>query len=1128
MATESPAAALQRYSAFVEQVLRPQLQETLARRDALAEELQEYQDLRDLLQELLARGPDPKPLHTLMDVGERFHVRAKIADTSMVTVDIGLHFHVEMTLAEAQRFVQRHLLHLTEKRSAWQQKAREVSEHVNLSHKRPLELHPPSARPSATSPDLRRTSPTEDARSLLPTSSSSSSSRLKPRPSTAVVLSSTATLNAMLGVPDASADRQPQQLRPESAQPAARRSSALIAPLGSTSVSTATILAPPSGHTGAWAVAASTPTVAPTRCAGCGGFAEMCLACFTQFKQQDGARYKTQLVRAVDSLFEKATSRAFTRMEAVVQQWVFRGWQATVQRAKWKRQLAARLLHRQRMCRLWAAWRVFLYERRIVGAMLYAESQQRKTDEKAQEVAQLHGDGFERTSAARVHEALQRDVVEALQAQLAVQKTSLQAKDRELLEMRKELQGVRRTLESLETQVIDPRELERMRVESHEYKKASFQLVGALTHTMEAQVEVLSTSEGRQNVSDVFSRDLLLHIDKPENAAFFNPLVDMEAAASTASSRGEGASTSFTMSFEAPMDRADKILTQWVNWLVSQQPNDWLAAPRMQNFHSSLTDGRVLAVVTKLLHAAMCRTRLKRPPGVSASKLEATSVLRENGEELTEIAMERYLEHLRREPSADKRLELMISTLGQALWLPLGLLNAKDIRAGHAEFNFATLTYLFVTFSPCLTQDYYALCAELKQQLEGVKAKWRELQGDGITLAGAGGDLTTGTGEEVSMSMRVKLALSQTLDLKRRVDAEDAKSREGHVLWAKAERIVMRKCFLSYARLARGKVGVLAKLDASLGDENEAFAKIPKNKLQDLALPYEDFAWEAKLLQSYLVTIHCDLARIYRGYATRTGVINETINVVEFTELLTDCHVLEGNMSLNDLHAIFRLIDPKNVRLLSLSLSLSLTLPKAISSHRAVPPIEFLEALVRVARKKYPVETNRVTISEAFCLFVDNFILPFAFRSDVDLFRRQMEDPAIRRLLIKYADDLKNLYDKYAVEDPKHKQKAERLTGFTLGQCLLDRGVLDMTLTTEKVLAIISKVSRSAAAAIATSASDGSSKGASRAREDEDVSYAEFEEVLIAVACHKFPDPYVSLESRVEKFFSVHIRERNG
>lgn len=129
------------------------------------------------------------------------------------------------------------------------------------------------------------------------------------------------------------------------------------------------------------------------------------------------------------------------------------------------------------------------------------------------------------------------------------------------------------------------------------------------------------------------------------------------------------------------------------------------------------------------------------------SRLEATSVLRENGEDLTEIAMERYLEHVRRETSVEKRLELMINTLGQAMWLPLGLLNTKDIRAGHAEFNFAALTYLFVTFSPCLAPDYYSLCAELTQQLEAVKSKWRELQGDSMTTAAAlatGSDSSTG------------------------------------------------------------------------------------------------------------------------------------------------------------------------------------------------------------------------------------------------------------------------------------------------------------------------------------------------------------------------------------------------
>uniref|UniRef100_M4C0W4 Uncharacterized protein n=1 Tax=Hyaloperonospora arabidopsidis (strain Emoy2) TaxID=559515 RepID=M4C0W4_HYAAE len=103
MVSESSTPALQRYSDFVEQVLRPQLQQTLVHRDALTQEVHEYQELRELLQTLA--DPTPRPLHTLLDVGEHFYVRAKVDDASLVTVDIGLEFHIEMTATEAQRFV---------------------------------------------------------------------------------------------------------------------------------------------------------------------------------------------------------------------------------------------------------------------------------------------------------------------------------------------------------------------------------------------------------------------------------------------------------------------------------------------------------------------------------------------------------------------------------------------------------------------------------------------------------------------------------------------------------------------------------------------------------------------------------------------------------------------------------------------------------------------------------------------------------------------------------------------------------------------------------------------------------------------------------------------------------------
>ncbi|TMW64050.1 hypothetical protein Poli38472_014167 [Pythium oligandrum] len=127
-------AAVQKYGTFVEEVLKPQLQASLAQRDALTTEIREYQELLEFLTAQIERQqtePTAK-LQLLMDLGQRFQVRAKINDPTRIIVDIGLNFHVEMTLDEAQTFVQSHLTHLSDKRRTWQDKARQISDHVNL------------------------------------------------------------------------------------------------------------------------------------------------------------------------------------------------------------------------------------------------------------------------------------------------------------------------------------------------------------------------------------------------------------------------------------------------------------------------------------------------------------------------------------------------------------------------------------------------------------------------------------------------------------------------------------------------------------------------------------------------------------------------------------------------------------------------------------------------------------------------------------------------------------------------------------------------------------------------------------------------------------------------------------
>lgn len=833
----------------------------------------------------------------------------------------------------------------------------------------------------------------------------------KPRPSTAAVpLGSTAVLAALMA--STSVDHRPSvdfspsvHERPESAEAIGsphhlrRRTTAVVAPIAV--------------QKNAFDIVAddepvmSSPTtgiaLVSRRCAGCSTLAaEMCMRCLSHFRMQDGAAYKKQIIRSVEMLFAKATTRAFATMSFVVMQWLFGIWKETTRCNKQRRVFVARELRRQQLRQRMTDWRVFIYERRIIGAMLYAENQQQETREKAGEIAQLHGDMFQLHSSAQVQGDIHNDALEKLRQVCASQQQSIQSKNQELLLLRRELQELKDRVVLLESQVIDPKELERIRTENVEYKKMTFQLVTGVFQSLETQLDQLATSEGRQNLAQMFSKDVLQSLDKPENQAFYNPLVEIDVIAAAAANQQQSQETvSFFTTYDASVDRADKIVMQWANGLLQRHAPDWFPMPRMVNFHSSLSDGRILVGLTKVLHSAMCKSRPKRAAaggGTGAggnstsatSKLEATSVLRENGEDLTDIAMERYVEHMRKEDaSSEKRLELMINTIGQALWLPVGLINAKDVLAGDAEFNFATMCYLFTTSSPSLDESFYALCNDLRLQVSSAKAKWRELR-DGNTptpgnILGSGGAGNNNSNTE-DVSMKLKLALTQTLELKRKIELEDQKAREGHLLWWKSARIVMRKCFLSYARLARGKAGVLTQLEAS-SDPNEALAKVPKHKLLDLALPFEDFAWEMKLLQSYLTTIYCDLARIYRGYATRHGAAgggNDLMSLGDFLEMLTECRILDSrgastgavaggrssgaaSLTAADVQqGIMKKIDPKLVCCSSNQIGFWLMLltmvvvdasqPSGSSNHRALTPMEFLEALVRVARIKYSSE----------------------------------------------------------------------------------------------------------------------------------------------------------------------------
>jgi hypothetical protein len=226
-----------------------------------------------------------------------------------------------------------------------------------------------------------------------------------------------------------------------------------------------------------------------------------------------------------------------------------------------------------------------------------------------------------------------------------------------------------------------------------------------------------------------------------------------------------------------------------------------------------------------------------------------------------------------------------------------------------------------------------------------------------------------------------QLLLFNTLDLKRQVKEETTRMHQSQLIWTKSVHIVLRKTFLSLIRLARGQVGVVNLKSTTTSSPG-------RNKKEDFTLqfaslqPSKQFinefmntkeeeiqeesasSWELKVIQSYLRTVYYDLARIYQAYATRhnkaintanaTTAIHGTndttdghtvtslsqkeatpifLNVDGFMELLTECRVLDTQFTPNDVLPLIRSMKLKNVQVL--------------------PPNDFLEALVRVGRRKY-------------------------------------------------------------------------------------------------------------------------------------------------------------------------------
>ncbi|KAF0775561.1 hypothetical protein DYB37_004259 [Aphanomyces astaci] len=124
------AAELEKYAAFVESTLRPQLTDALARRDALNEQIAEYATLVEVVEAKAAKDSADKPWKLQADLGKQCFVKVKVPPQTNIVVHIGLQVYIDVPAKDVPAIVAKRVDVLTKQRDVHQTKARNVAGHI--------------------------------------------------------------------------------------------------------------------------------------------------------------------------------------------------------------------------------------------------------------------------------------------------------------------------------------------------------------------------------------------------------------------------------------------------------------------------------------------------------------------------------------------------------------------------------------------------------------------------------------------------------------------------------------------------------------------------------------------------------------------------------------------------------------------------------------------------------------------------------------------------------------------------------------------------------------------------------------------------------------------------------------
>ncbi|KAL8617433.1 hypothetical protein ACOMHN_064036 [Nucella lapillus] len=123
---------VQAYETFLNEKLRQDLKIVLDKRDKIYSKLNDYLQLKTVVEKLKVDGAEKRELKTKVDLGCNFYVQANIPDASKIFVCVGFGFFLEMTYDEAIQFIDKKAAFLTEQSESLTTSASEIKAQVKL------------------------------------------------------------------------------------------------------------------------------------------------------------------------------------------------------------------------------------------------------------------------------------------------------------------------------------------------------------------------------------------------------------------------------------------------------------------------------------------------------------------------------------------------------------------------------------------------------------------------------------------------------------------------------------------------------------------------------------------------------------------------------------------------------------------------------------------------------------------------------------------------------------------------------------------------------------------------------------------------------------------------------------